>query len=384
MLIGCGKDDSGGYYSDDGPPSDREVATAIEPTPVPNPPLAKTGNDPYEVYGKNYYPRRVVDVGYTETGVASWYGTKFHGKRTSSGEPYDMMAFTAAHKTLPIPSYVRVTSLDNNRSVIVKVNDRGPFLKGRIIDLSYVAAKRIGIDAKGTGMVRVEVVDGFNNNDEPEQGQAIALDQPLEIKPQPLEPLPISNEGIAVSAGMSDTGVSSESQPLTSDSPYQDTMSSVGSVSNSGAVIGDQDKAVVLERKTVQVGQPVIPINSMGSTNQNSSTNTMSDSDDIILPSVPGTPTAHTTPAQAGPVVDISSILRQSDYFIQAGAFSTRENAYRVYRDLLNRGYTSRVLTGSDGVYRVQIGPYTSESEASATMGLLTAAGDTDLKLIKP
>jgi rare lipoprotein A len=98
-------------------------------------------------------------LGYEEEGVASWYGTKFHGRRTSSGEPYDMFAMTAAHKHLPIPSYVRVTNLDNNESTVVRVNDRGPFAHGRIIDLSYAAAKKLGIVNLGTGRVKVEALD---------------------------------------------------------------------------------------------------------------------------------------------------------------------------------------------------------------------------------
>jgi len=97
--------------------------------------------------------------GYVERGIASWYGTKFHGRRTSSGEPYDMNAMTAAHTTLPIPTYVQVTNLRNGRKVIVKVNDRGPFLHNRLIDLSYVAAVKLGITAEGTGLVEVRAID---------------------------------------------------------------------------------------------------------------------------------------------------------------------------------------------------------------------------------
>jgi len=111
----------------------------------------------YEVFGKTYY---VMDsaLGYSETGIASWYGKKFHGERTSSGEAYDMFAMTAAHKTLPLPSYVKVTSIRNGRSVIVKVNDRGPFHTGRIIDLSYSAAYQLGIVKTGTGKVKLEAI----------------------------------------------------------------------------------------------------------------------------------------------------------------------------------------------------------------------------------
>lgn len=115
----------------------------------------KIGN-PYQVDGVWYYP--AVDYDYKETGIASWYGPNFHGKYTADGEVYDMNALTAAHKTLPLPSIVRVTNLDNGRSIKLKVNDRGPFVKGRIIDVSRRAAQLLGFDGKGTARVRVEIV----------------------------------------------------------------------------------------------------------------------------------------------------------------------------------------------------------------------------------
>jgi len=131
------------------------------PDPVPHPePLSKYGNkSPYQVLGKTYYVLPEPD-NYKEYGNASWYGTKFHGQRTSSGEPYDMYKLTAAHRSLPIPSYVRVTNLDNKRSAIVRVNDRGPFHSERLIDLSYAAAVKLGFADRGTARVMVEVVDG--------------------------------------------------------------------------------------------------------------------------------------------------------------------------------------------------------------------------------
>jgi rare lipoprotein A len=111
----------------------------------------------YVVFGKRYY---VLDnsAGFVQRGVASWYGTKFHGRSTSSGETYNMHAMTAAHKTLPIPVYVHVKNLDNGRSAVVKVNDRGPFISGRIIDLSYAAAKKLGVDGPGTANVEISVL----------------------------------------------------------------------------------------------------------------------------------------------------------------------------------------------------------------------------------
>lgn len=120
---------------------------------------ARNGNPPfYEVFGKRYYVLS-SSIGYWERGVASWYGPGFHKVRTSTGEPYDMYAMTAAHRTLPLPAYVRVTNLQNGRSVVVRVNDRGPFVGNRIIDLSYTAAAKLDMLRNGTAMVEVRTMD---------------------------------------------------------------------------------------------------------------------------------------------------------------------------------------------------------------------------------
>jgi rare lipoprotein A len=146
------------YYLDDGPPDVVPGNMADTPDAVPrDEPFHKFANRPYTVMGRTYVP--VVNRERTvQRGIASWYGKKFHGQRTSSGEIYDMFAMTAAHPTFPIPSYARVTNVKNGRSVIVRINDRGPFHSNRIIDLSYAAAVRIGIASAGSGLVEVERV----------------------------------------------------------------------------------------------------------------------------------------------------------------------------------------------------------------------------------
>ena len=157
FLGACSTTRKGGYYSNDGPDSrPRDVSQVKEPVPRSEP-LSKHGNKPYIVFGKSYRPLKNA-TGYSKKGTASWYGKKFHGRRTSNGEKYDMYAMSAAHKTLPLPSYVRVRNLDNNRSVIVRVNDRGPFLHNRLIDLSYAAAYRLDIIRTGTGRVEVTAI----------------------------------------------------------------------------------------------------------------------------------------------------------------------------------------------------------------------------------
>ncbi|WP_049624053.1 septal ring lytic transglycosylase RlpA family protein, partial [Frateuria defendens] len=140
-----------------GPPPEA-IAKLPEPVPKAEPRALYGNKSPYSVLGESY---RVLPSagGYVERGIASFYGNKFHGYKTSSLEDYDMYQFTAAHKTLPLPSYARVTNLENGKSVIVRINDRGPFHDNRLIDLSYAAAVRIGVWPKGTGLVEVRGID---------------------------------------------------------------------------------------------------------------------------------------------------------------------------------------------------------------------------------
>ncbi len=134
-----------------------DLATLPDPVPKREPPSRYGNHSPYTVWGRSYEVMAAAD-GYEADGIASWYGQKFHGRRTSSGEPYDMYQLTAAHRYLPLPSYARVTNLENGRTVIVRVNDRGPFHEDRLIDLSYAAAVRLGFVEQGTARVNVEVV----------------------------------------------------------------------------------------------------------------------------------------------------------------------------------------------------------------------------------
>lgn len=149
----------GGYYLDDGPgdgpqPDFDAIADAV---PRYEPPMARA-NRPYSAMGVKYTPMTEFQP-YKAQGIASWYGKRYHGQKTSTGETYDMYSMTAAHPTLPIPSYVRVTNPDNGRSVIVRVNDRGPFKSNRLIDLSYAAAYKLRLTGKGSGLVQVEAID---------------------------------------------------------------------------------------------------------------------------------------------------------------------------------------------------------------------------------
>ncbi|TVP91595.1 MAG: septal ring lytic transglycosylase RlpA family protein [Pseudomonadaceae bacterium] len=141
----------------DGAPSYLMDVSTI-PDAVPTPHTGAYKATPYTLMGVRYKPMQ-DGRNYREEGIASWYGTKFHGRHTANGEVYDLYAMTAAHKTLPLPTYVKVTNLENNREVLVRVNDRGPFYSDRIIDLSYAAAKRLGFAERGTARVLVEGID---------------------------------------------------------------------------------------------------------------------------------------------------------------------------------------------------------------------------------
>ena len=149
----------GKYYLDDGPLKGvtQEMIDAL-PEPIPK---AETLNKwtarPYTVQGKTFVPMTAM-APYRSRGTASWYGTRYHGRKTANGETYDMLQLTAAHPTLPLPSYARVTNLENGKSIVVRVNDRGPFLHNRIIDLSYAAARRLDYANKGSALVEVELL----------------------------------------------------------------------------------------------------------------------------------------------------------------------------------------------------------------------------------
>lgn len=185
-LTACGSappSRGGGYYLDDGPGYDPPPDIDRIPDAVPRlEPLHRGAARPYVVMGRRYTPMTSLQP-YRARGIASWYGRRYHGKPTSSGEPYDMYAMTAAHPTLPIPSYARVTHLGNGRSVIVRINDRGPFIGGRLIDLSYTAAHRLGILERGSGPVEVEAIL-------PGAEPAYAGTPPAEPPPAAPEPAP--------------------------------------------------------------------------------------------------------------------------------------------------------------------------------------------------
>ncbi len=179
---------SGGFYKDDGPLA-LPAGLSLVPEPLPRAEiLHRWANNPYTVLGQNFVPLKEVGT-LKQQGVASWYGRKFHGQKTSSGEVYDMFQMTAAHPTLPIPSYARVTNLKNGRSVVVRINDRGPFLKGRVIDLSFLAACRLDYALQGS--TEVEVTSLLPGAIEPAAASIAAMTPATGVEVQPLVTQPL-------------------------------------------------------------------------------------------------------------------------------------------------------------------------------------------------
>ncbi len=179
----------GAYYLDDGPGANPPVDLASIPDAVPRPePLLPRTMQPYSVFGRQYTPMTQIEP-FRQRGIASWYGRRYHGQPTSSGERYDMYAMTAAHPTLPIPSYVRVTNVSNGRSVVVRVNDRGPFLQDRVIDLSYTAAAKLGYVEAGSAEVDVDLVTQFaaasSASREPAPPLALTMEPVSAVAPAP-------------------------------------------------------------------------------------------------------------------------------------------------------------------------------------------------------
>lgn len=164
LLAACGREAV--REAPDGPPAARLDPALIErPQPKPEARSAYGNHSPYEVLGRRYHVLNRA-AGYREQGIASWYGTKFHGRLTSSGEPYDLYQMTAAHRTLPLPTWVEVTRLDTGKTIVVRVNDRGPFHPDRIIDLSWAAASKLGMTEQGTARVEVRSIS-FENEASP-------------------------------------------------------------------------------------------------------------------------------------------------------------------------------------------------------------------------
>lgn len=268
---------------------------------------------PYQIAGRWYYPQE--DWSYAEDGVASWYGPNFHGKYTANGETYDQNSLTAAHRTLPMPSLVRVTNLDNGRSLVVRVNDRGPFAKDRIIDMSRRGAQLLGYLDKGTARVRVEIL----------REESLALK--TQAQSQPGSDI---DEPIVVAAPRGAV----ETAPL--DGPGVTVTASAGPVQARGAL------SLV---SPAQAAAPATPVRAM----------------DVI-------------PVGPGPSADMASGGRS---WVQAGAFSDRYNAESLRQRLasIHDVTISSVVVDGRELYRVRLGPVADGADSERVLQAVRAAG---------
>lgn len=363
------------------------VAETAQATPR-SPSLYKVGK-PYQIKGIWYYPQ--IDYDYAEEGVASWYGPGFHGKATANGETYDMNDLTAAHRTLPLPSIVRVTNLDNGRSIKLRVNDRGPFAQNRILDVSRRGADLLGIYGPGTAHVRVEIVAdesrqlaiALTGSDYP-SGAMVANRQPLQpinsgvppvsvVAASSLEPTPDASVVAAAAADSTATAVGLQPLPAevgqaamayaptpqwsaaTTDYAASDSLISGGS---SALAMADSSYA----DSSVPVSAPIrvepLPVQAQ---------RLAASANSLAEPAYPRSVKATSTPV-------VSANQRA---YVQAGAFANADNAHRV-RDRLSRfGPVAVVNGGAAGstLYRVRLGPLASVGEAERVLPSVIQAG---------
>ena len=308
----------GGYYQDDGPDANPppDLENIADATPKLEP-LATRANRPYSVFGVQYIPLTQLKP-YREKGRASWYGKKFHGQPTSIGERYDMYAMTAAHPTFPLPSYAKVTNPRNGKIVIVRVNDRGPFLNNRIIDLSYTAAAKLGYVNAGSTEVEVELID--------------QPDRPLVLAQVPTSTIvtatpPAGAGNVNKSQGSSEPHSEPSTTPTTTPSTTQATTPATPNLpAPSASQASTPEPALVLTRETIIANQPSAP--------------------------APG-------------------------LYLQIGAFGTRDSAQATKLRLAQQfswlgteaaNKTEIWLRPESGLFKLHLGPYVSRQEASTTI----------------
>jgi len=304
----------GGYYEDDGPHANPPADLAAVPDAVPrDEPLHRFANRPYSVMGQDFTPATRL-APFSQRGKASWYGRKFHGKRTASGEAYDMYKMTAAHPTLPIPSYARVTNLDNGRSVVVRINDRGPFLRGRAIDLSYTAAYKLGYIEQGSAPVEIVSIV---------PGEEVEM---VEGRPVP----PLRRPGVSSSPVVESAAVTMTALPEASE--IEALPAPALPVAEVATAAGVAAAAVAAEQ----------------------------------APAAPAAPVAEAAPAAPAPAATSEPVAGEQ-HFVQLGAFSSRANA-EDFRDMAAgelKEPVERLQVVPVGMrFRLHLGPYATVEEA--------------------
>jgi rare lipoprotein A len=310
---------------------------------------SRYGNPPfYDVFGKRYYVLS-SSVGYWERGVASWYGPGFHKERTSTGEPYDMYGMTAAHKTLPLPAYVRVTNLQNGRSIVVRVNDRGPFVGNRIIDLSYTAAAKLDMLRNGTALVEVRTIDP--STPLPVITASTGAAAPVAIA---------ATAGAPISTAMASTAVATTAPASVVLAPMAPTTSAPSTVPSVSAPV------------------PIAPTIASSPAPGTSTSAPASVAAPTVAPASLAAPSAPSLPNSGAAPGSLP-------LFVQAGAFSDPANAERLAEKLRGGGY-GKVFVRDDQIagrrmFRVRIGPVPDVAEFDRVVAALERAGINDAHL---
>ena len=335
---------AGGLYAPhvrDSVPDEIPDVDAIPEPEVTNEPRSAVGNrKSYAVLGKKY---EVLDdaKGYVETGVASYYGKKFHGRRTSNLEVYDMYAFSAAHKTLPLPSFARVTNLDNGKSVIVRVNDRGPFHSGRLIDLSYAAATKLGYVSQGTARVEVRALMPG------ETGSVYASGKDDAAKPQPS---PAPAKATTASSPMDRLVASVPAVPAAGKPGSGTTAASTDyrfDMRQDGKAMSAAEFDAWMKSRQVRIatGKPGKPLPATTATTPNTAPASPQTTQPTVAPPAP-----HETVAKSGERV-----------ILQVASFAGRANADRALAMLQGAGIATAALSDGDAngqkVWRLRVGP---------------------------
>ena len=344
LLAACagGARRGGGYYLDDGPDANPPANLDAVPDAIPKiEPFTPSTSKPYVVFGKTYTPD-VSGGPYRAFGRASWYGKKFHGNSTANGERYNMYGMTAAHPTLPLPSYARVTRVSNGKSVVVRVNDRGPFLNDRVIDLSYVAAYKLGMLGPGSAEVVVERIT-------PDQ---IRNWQSAPATPDTATAASVPVRTVAATAAAADASPAASSQAQ----PARDNEATV--LSPLAAAMPDSTSTVV--RSTVPAPVPPLAATTASS----------------AAPSI----TSNSTPSSGSAPASNSASVPGSMY-LQLGAFSDLGKAQALAARVSNQipadlGASVRVEQTSNNLHRVRIGPFASrEAAVQAVNPIQTSTG---------
>ncbi len=325
----------GAYYKDDGPGDNPPEGLENTVDPIPSvEDFSRSGNKPYVVFGKTYTPLADSTTPFTQRGVGSWYGKKFHGQKTSSGELYDMYKITAAHPTLPIPSYARVTNLNNGKQIIVRINDRGPFHSSRIIDLSYTAALKLDVIGKGSSQLEVE-----------------------RLLPADIERMAENRKNQPMQAPRVETVVA-QAAPMARDTQaFQPLRMSQGQGATERLADKQSASMTMEELLAAQDAKPVEKLTAPALASGIGAGNAVSGASNLN--------NANNANNAAGP-----------GYYIQFGAYAIRANAESIMSHL--KGRATSQLPGFDivqqgSLYRLVSGPFANRSEATAA---IAQAGD--------